>query len=60
MCATQQTPMQTECLELQLSTAVVGAGSTGTEHSSVTWPGEHVKLGSGQGEKRIAVLLASP
>lgn len=58
MCATQQTPMQTEYLELQLSTAVVGAGST--EHSSVTWPGEHVKLGSGQGEKRIAVLLASP
>lgn len=33
MCATQQTQMQTEDLELQLSTAAVGVGSTGTEPS---------------------------
>lgn len=54
MCATQQTQMQTEYLELQLSTAVAGAGSKGTEHSSVTWPGECVKPGSVHGERRTA------
>lgn len=59
MFATPRTQMQAEYLELQLGTAAVGAGSTGTEHSGITWPGECVQPGNAHGEKRAADPLAT-